>query len=74
MYRIVATLTHKDYEPFMVYADVEFNSKEVAESWIHSKEGYNFEQDVMIGIDVHEYAEGYVLEGLSVEGVEILSV
>ena len=74
MYRIVATLTHKEYEPLLVYADVEFNSKEVAESWLHSNEGDRFAQDVMIGIDVHEYADGYVLEGLSVEGVEIVSV
>jgi hypothetical protein len=67
MFRVMATLVHDELEPAYTYAEEVFNSKEEAESWINGKEGYLFAQDVMIGVDVHEYLDGYLLEGLTAE-------
>lgn len=67
MFRVMATLVHDELEPAYTYADEVFNTKEEAESWINGKEGYLFAQDVMIGVDVHEYLDGYLLEGLTAQ-------
>ena len=67
MFRVMATLVHDELEPAYTYAEEVFNTKEEAESWINGKEGYLFAQDVMIGVDVHEYLDGYLLEGLTAE-------
>ena len=67
MFRVMATLVHDELEPAYTYSEEVFDSKAEAESWINSKEGYLFAQDVMIGVDVHEYMDGYLLEGLTAE-------
>jgi hypothetical protein len=66
MFRVMATLVHDELDPAYTYSEEKFNSKEEAENWINSKEGYLFAQDIMIGVDVHEYLDGYTLEGLTV--------
>lgn len=66
MFRVMATLVHDELEPAYTYAEEVFNNKEEADNWINSKEGYLFAQDVMIGVDVHEYLDGYLLESLTV--------
>lgn len=74
MFRVKATLVHDELDPAYIYADGVFNSKEEAESWINSKEGYLFAQDVMIGVDVHEYLDGYLLESLTPQDTELDNV
>lgn len=71
MFRVMATLVHDELEPAYTYAEEVFNTKEEAESWINGKEGYLFAQDVMIGVDVHEYLDGYLLEGLTAENAPL---
>jgi hypothetical protein len=74
MFRVMATLVHDELEPAYIYSEEVFESKEKAESWINGKEGYLFAQDIMIGVDVHEYMDGYLLEGLSVEETSLSKV
>jgi hypothetical protein len=67
MFRVMATLVHDELEPIYTYAEEVFESKEEADSWINGKEGYLFAQDIMIGADVYEYMNGYLLEGLTAQ-------
>ena len=63
----MATLVHDELEPAYIYSEELFESQAEAESWINSKEGYLFAQDIMIGVDVHEYMDGYLLEALTAQ-------
>jgi len=74
MFRVMATLVHDELEPAYTYSEEVFESKAEAESWINSKEGYLFAQDIMIGVDVHEYLDGYLLEGLTAEEAPLSKV
>jgi len=69
MYRIMATMLHEHGDSVEVYSDEVFDSEQVAESWINSKEGYLFAQDIMVGIDINEYMDGYWLESLTVKPI-----
>jgi hypothetical protein len=69
MYRAKATLLHTDYDNYYIYSEELFSTEDEAQSWINSKEGYLFAQDLMIGIDVEDYLEGYLLEKVGVEAI-----
>ena len=66
MYRVMATMLHKDYDPCYTYSYDTFNDPVEAQEWIKSVEGEDFAQSVMVAIDVLEYLEGYWLESLTV--------
>ena len=74
MFRVMATLVHDELDPAYIYSEEVFESQKKAESWINSKEGYLFAQDIMIGVDVHEYMDGYLLDTLTAQEAPLSKV
>jgi hypothetical protein len=70
----MATLVHDELDPAYIYSEEVFESQKKAESWINSKEGYLFAQDIMIGVDVHEYMDGYLLDTLTAQEAPLSKV
>lgn len=66
MYRVYAELTHTTYDHVELDSGRLFNSKAEAEAWAESYEGIDFAQYAMILIDITDYLNGYLLEGLKV--------
>lgn len=67
MYRVKAIIAHKVYDTHYQYVDKVFDSLDSAKAWIASAEGREFEQNVMVYIDVNDYLQGYHLERLEAE-------
>ena len=70
MYRAKAIVKHDRYDTHNFYADKEFDTEQEATAWISSMDGFLFANEVMVGIDVMEYLEGYHLEGIEAEKIE----
>lgn len=71
MYKVRAKVTHKTLDECYVYADEVFDDEEGAKAWIGSLDGFQFAQGVMVGLDVIDQFEGYSLDVIEPELVEV---